>query len=125
MTNEDHGRFTRILRVMTNEDLVEIIPSKENGEPLSLGSTLHLQNKCSPCILESTPIGCPNSVRCRNCHFLHSEELVRRARKKLGKNNRKLLESMYENDFPENNERSGSEEWNKRKMTMEKMFRAK
>jgi len=70
-------------------------PRGPDGEWLSFGSRLHLQNRCTPCKFFRGRRGCRDGVQCKMCHFPH-EELTYSGIRKAAKNSALAKRSWFD-----------------------------
>lgn len=80
----------------------------------SIGSALHEQGKCQPCLFVSSQVGCQKAEDCSFCHFAHKRHSRTRPCKAKRERYRRLiareLEEMSGRNTPSNASDAGGEE---------------
>jgi hypothetical protein len=66
----------------------------EDENVMSVGSALHDQDMCRPCLFVYTKVGCQNGARCEFCHFAHKRKNKPRPCKGKRDRYRKLINRM-------------------------------
>uniref|UniRef100_A0A7S0FIT0 C3H1-type domain-containing protein n=1 Tax=Pyrodinium bahamense TaxID=73915 RepID=A0A7S0FIT0_9DINO len=64
------GMDASALEVLSNEELLDILPKRPDGEILSVGSMLHSTARCKPCVLWFRNL-CTKGMYCAYCHSAH------------------------------------------------------
>lgn len=81
------------------------------NQPLpSIGSALHPQNQCKPCLFFFSDIGCQNEQRCEFCHLPHTLKGQSRAGKGKRDRYRKLINRLMKEKEPHKTEARSSNE---------------
>jgi len=66
----------------------------ETGNVTSMGSALHWEDQCKPCLFVHTKVGCQNGASCEFCHFPHKRKNKPRPCKGKRDRYRKLISRM-------------------------------
>lgn len=82
----------------------------ETGNVASLGSALHWEDQCKPCLFVHTKVGCQNGASCEFCHFPHKRKNKPRPCKGKRDRYRKLISRMEQEIDERDGEGGGGEE---------------
>lgn len=77
-----------------DKELESQVPRDETGNLTSIGSTLHDEGGCRPCLFVNAKIGCQNGTLCDFCHFPHKRKNTPRPCKGKRDRYRKMIVRM-------------------------------